>query len=248
MKQRIAYRLQSLIDSFLDPTSPLKAGIEHVLLSSGKLLRPQILLLLTQEHPLALDVACALEMLHVSSLIHDDLPCMDDDAFRRGKPTLHILYDEAHAVLSGDLLMTWPYRILSEITGLRDKQKSSLTAILSTRFAEVIEGQKYDLSLKSITINDLRKINRLKTAALFMAAFECAAIINEEPLCDYSIQGERFGLAYQAYDDLLDEGPSLQLLGEELLLQEIASLSQAVFHRFPLLTSINPFKKELAYS
>ena len=247
MKELIEKRLKSLIESYSDPFSLLKEGIEHILLSEGKRLRPLITLALTKNHPLALDVACAIEMLHTSSLIHDDLPCMDDDDYRRGILTLHKRYDEAHALLSGNLLMTWPYTIISSIVGLRDAQKHRLCAILSKRFSEVIEGQKLDLEGNALNWQMVEIMHAKKTAALFVAAFECAAVINEQPLNDYTLEGHRFGLAFQCYDDLLDEGPALTYFNKEDLMQHIEALLKPVLCRFPELIPIHSFCQGVLY-
>ncbi|MBP9841827.1 MAG: polyprenyl synthetase family protein [Simkaniaceae bacterium] len=244
MKEQIEERLKELITSYISPLSPLKEGVEYILLSKGKRIRPLITLLLTENHPLALDVACAIELLHTSSLIHDDLPCMDDDDYRRGLLTLHKKYDEAHALLTGDLLMTWPYEIISSIQGLRDAQKYRLCLVLAKRFREVIEGQKLDLTQDNEGWKGIELMHEKKTAALFMAAFEAAAIINEHPLEDYSREGRRFGLAFQCYDDLLDQGPALTYFSEKDLKEHIEHLLSPVFCKFPHLDSLYPFFQE----
>lgn len=247
MKELIERRLATLVESYFTKDSLLKEGTGYILLSGGKRLRPLITLALTENHPLALDVACALEMLHTSSLIHDDLPCMDNDDYRRGLLTLHKRYDEAHALLTGNLLMTWPYELISSIEGLRDAQKHRLSAILSKRFVEVIEGQKLDLAGNSTSWQKIETMHEKKTAALFMAAFECAAVINEHPLEIYTLAGREFGLAFQCYDDLLDEGPAVMHLGREPLVAHIHSLLDRVLNQFPELADIHPFCQGALY-
>lgn len=247
MKNLIEERLKSLIESSFNKDSLLKEGASYILLSGGKRLRPLITLALTENHPLALDVACAIEMLHTSSLIHDDLPCMDNDDYRRGLLTLHKKYDDAHALLTGSLLMTLPYQIIGEIRGLRDQQKYHLCHILSKRFQEVIEGQKFDLEGKVLTWQEVELMHEKKTAALFIAAFECAAVINERPLAEYTHYGRQFGLAFQCYDDLLDGGPALNHFTQEGLKEHIEELLTPVLTHFKELIPLHSFYQGPSY-
>lgn len=146
--------------------------------------------------------ACALEFIHTSSLIHDDLPCMDDDDFRRGKPSLHKAYDEATAVLAGDYLLSLAFETLATAPNLSIEVRLNLTHILAKRTGAfgMIGGQVLDLQKSE----DITRLNALKTAALFEAAMEFAEAIAEVSNPALSAFGLQFGLLFQAIDDILD--------------------------------------------
>lgn len=204
----------------LVPESPLPYNIlfqaaRYSLLNGGKRLRP-ILALATAETlgadiKTALSPACALEMVHTYSLIHDDLPCMDDDDFRRGKLSLHKAFPEGHAVLAGDYLLTHAFHILAEDTTLSNDKKVRLISILSKRSGGdgMIGGQVMDLESegKQISLETLRLIHRNKTGAMITASIEFGGIIAEATESQQKILhkfGEEIGLAFQIIDDVLD--------------------------------------------
>ncbi|MGE5196648.1 MAG: polyprenyl synthetase family protein [Anaerolineae bacterium] len=187
----------------------------YSLLSSGKRLRP-LLALMTADIFLCprekvLKPACALELIHTYSLIHDDLPCMDDDDLRRGKPTLHKVYDEGHAVLTGDFLLTYAFEVLSESPHLSSEQKLQLIHTLAIRSGAegMIGGQVVDLITEGLQIDwtALEFIHLGKTASLIEACVEFGCIIAEvskEDRVHLKRFGKTLGLAFQIVDDILD--------------------------------------------
>lgn len=176
-------------------------------LEGGKRLRPLLTLAVTESHSVpiekVLQPACAIEMVHTYSLIHDDLPCMDDDDFRRGKPTSHKVFSESHAVLTGDFLLTFAFEILANAPHLTDREKNQLISILALRGGSygMIGGQILDMQKATDPIEMYRK----KTAALVSASLEFGAILSGAHLPPYQAIGEHLGLAYQIVDDLIDE-------------------------------------------
>lgn len=219
MIENIEARLRELIPS-RDET--IFEAARYSLLSSGKRLRP--LLALTTAAALgadplaALDPACAIEMIHTYSLIHDDLPCMDDDDLRRGKPTLHKVYGDAMALLAGDYLLTFAFEVLSNAKGLSSEQKLQMIKTISTRSGApgMIGGQAIDIESEGREIDEdtLLQMHYGKTAALITAALECGRLAAsvECPLLE-SI-GLELGLAYQLQDDLLDATSTTAILGK----------------------------------
>src|SRR5262249_10090652 len=130
----------------------------------------------------ALHPACALEMIHTYSLIHDDLPCMDDDDYRRGKPALHKQYSEGHAVLTGDYLLTYAFEILADSPHLTADKRIKMISTLAKRIGShgMVGGQVMDLALEGEPVNleTLDLLHQHKTAALLVAALEFGGIIS----------------------------------------------------------------------
>lgn len=208
--------LSNLIKDSNHPYASLFQAARYSLLSTGgKRLRPILLLSavsdLYGDIQTALYPAAALEMIHTYSLIHDDLPCMDNDDFRRGKPTLHKVFPEWQALLAGDFLLTFAFETLSNAPSLSASQKIELIKLFSSKSGAhgMIGGQVIDLNLtgKTILIDDLKQMHKLKTGALIVLALEAAAVIanqNEEVRSTLRLFGEKIGLAYQVVDDVLD--------------------------------------------
>jgi geranylgeranyl diphosphate synthase type II len=222
--------LHSLINEYLEQLIPIKEGphsllyegARYSLLLPGKRLRPLLLLKVLQDYEVpiekGLDAAAALEMIHTYSLIHDDLPCMDDDDLRRGKPTHHKIYGEGQAVLAGDFLLTYAFEVLAK-SGLPSE---IITIISSAAGGEgMIGGQVVDLLTegKESDWDTLLFMYLGKTAALFSAALECGAVISG---ASYSEQaafrnaGKYFGIAYQIRDDVLDVTSDEKSLGKPI--------------------------------
>jgi len=222
----IAHYLQTqgqIIEQELDRLVPLRHApyqqlfdsARYALLGGGKRLRPILTLTTTRilkgDPHLALIPACALELIHTYSMIHDDLPCMDDDDYRRGKPTVHKKHSEGHAVLTGDFLLTYAFEILATHHHLNAEKKSQLIATLAYRSGSdgMIGGQVMDLEYegKKVSLDQLRLLHRHKTAALITASIEFGGIIaNATPVqLDHLRQfGEAIGLVFQIIDDILD--------------------------------------------
>jgi geranylgeranyl pyrophosphate synthase len=219
MIEKIEARLRELIPP-RDET--IFEAARYSLLSPGKRLRPLLTLATAAtfniDPLLALDPACALEMIHAYSLIHDDLPCMDDDDLRRGKPTLHKVYGEALALLAGDYLLTFAFQVLSSAPNLTSDQKLHLIKTLSTRAGApgMIGGQVIDIESQGQEIDEstLLEMHSGKTAALIITALEFGAIIAQTPNPLLESIGFDLGLAYQLQDDLLDATSSTAILGK----------------------------------
>ncbi|MDN3508927.1 MAG: polyprenyl synthetase family protein [Candidatus Neptunochlamydia sp.] len=212
--------LSQLIPEENRPQSLLYEAARYSLLLPGKRLRPIFLLKVLEDYGIpvekGLDAAAAIEMIHTYSLIHDDLPCMDDDDLRRGKPSLHKVYGEGQAVLAGDFLLTYAFEVLA---------KSSLPREIITIIAKaaggegMIGGQIVDLLSEETTPDwdTLLFMYLGKTAALFSSALECGAVISG---ASYSEQtafrnaGKYFGIAFQIHDDILDVTSDEETLGK----------------------------------
>ena len=207
----------------LDPV--LRESMEYSLMAGGKRLRPILLMAAADavgaDGTKFLPVACALEMIHTYSLIHDDLPAMDDDALRRGKATNHVVYGDGIAILAGDALLTLAFTVI-----LRQKDIPSETLlrvvdeISRAAGAEgMVGGQALDLEAENrqITMEELRSVHRGKTGALFCAALRSGAILagaTEEQLAALTSYADHFGLAFQITDDILDVIGSAEEIGK----------------------------------
>lgn len=225
---------RALIDGALDRLLPgesvepvtVHTAIRWSVFAGGKRFRP-ILLLTTGEvfgaHPEELQAtACALEMIHTYSLIHDDLPSMDDDELRRGRPTCHIRFDEATAILAGDALQTLAFQTIAEESLLSAEKRVRLGSELGRAAgtpAGMVAGQARDLEAESraVTSGELEQIHRLKTAALITAAARCGAIIAQASGPEIEAVGRygaQLGLLFQITDDLLDITATVEALGK----------------------------------
>ena len=197
----------------LDDT--LRASMAYSLMAGGKRLRPVLLMAAADavgaDGTKFLPVACALEMIHTYSLIHDDLPAMDNDDLRRGKPTNHVVYGEGIAILAGDALLTLAFTVI-----LRQKAVPAeallrvVDEISRAAGAEgMVGGQVLDLEAENrqISMEELRRVHTGKTGALFRAALRSGAILagaSEEQLSALTAYADHFGLAFQITDDILD--------------------------------------------
>ena len=217
----------------LRPTGPFVKHIEamrYSLFAGGKRVRP-ILCLATAEvldnsletRKNLLPIACALECIHTYSLIHDDLPAMDNDELRRGKPTNHILFGEAGAILAGDSLLTFAFELLSS------EDNSTLPAKNRLRILEAIAkaagplgmvgGQALDIASEQTTVpfSVLQTIHRAKTGALITCSVQAGAIgagATFEQIEKLTIYGEKIGLAFQIVDDILNVTSTTEQLGK----------------------------------
>jgi geranylgeranyl diphosphate synthase type II len=223
-KQIIDGQLLQYIERLRAPGT-LKEAMLYSVRAGGKRLRP-ILLLATLEafghnSKTGYPVACAIEMIHTYSLIHDDLPAMDDDDVRRGKPSNHKVFGEAIAILAGDGLLTYSFEIIadSEDSAVSPAMKSKLMTNLARAAGPegMVGGQTADLEGegKSLLLSELENIHRRKTARLLACAVEAGAILagaNAEQTTDMRQFAEHLGLAFQIRDDILDiEGNQTQM-------------------------------------
>ena len=207
--------LNTLIPEQNLPQKELIEAARYSLLSGGKRIRPILVIatakMLGADITHALTPACAMEMIHASSLIHDDLPCMDDDDFRRGNPTVHKKFGESCAVLTGDFLLTYAMEVLTTAPGLDSNQRLNLIQALakSTGAYGMIGGQILDLQAetKKVSLEELEQIHRLKTGALIAVCLEFGGIIagaTESEQAALQTFGQKIGHAFQIVDDILD--------------------------------------------
>jgi geranylgeranyl pyrophosphate synthase len=207
----------------------LKSAMKHSLMGGGKRLRPVLALWTweafvsgrrkpTANHQKVMDAACALEMLHTYSLIHDDLPAMDNDDFRRGQPTCHVAFDEATAILAGDGLQALAFCILARSGG---PQAGCLVDLVGRAVgpAGMVGGQQNDLDAESapVTAVAVGRIHRDKTARLLAAALSCGGLLagkGPSVLARIEKAGMDLGLAFQGADDILDVTATTAQLGK----------------------------------
>ena len=204
----------------------LHEAMRYTCMGGGKRIRPLLAHAagqLTQAQPQALEiVSCALEMIHVYSLVHDDLPCMDDDALRRGRPTCHIRYDEATALLVGDSLQTEAFYLLSSASIAPAQQQLKMIELLTHASGSrgMAGGQAIDLASvgKEITLPELELMHALKTGALIRAAILlgtlCGTALSTEEFNQIDHFAKRIGLLFQVVDDILDCTASTATLGK----------------------------------
>lgn len=209
MKVTVLKQIDDRLTLIAKNTNNLEETIKYSLFSGGKRLRPLILLLtlhdLDYDYKKAIDVACSVELIHTYSLIHDDLPAMDNDELRRGKPTVHIAYGEANAILAGDALLTEAFFVLAN-SPLPDDIKVKLISLLakSAGASGMVLGQVLDLAQQNINLSLINEIHRLKTGELFRFAFLAAAIIADNKGIFWDDLANNFSKAFQIADDIAD--------------------------------------------
>ncbi|MAK91350.1 MAG: (2E,6E)-farnesyl diphosphate synthase [Oleibacter sp.] len=226
-RERVEQQLQQHIRQLDLQHQRLAEAMTYGVLNGGKRLRP-FLVYATAEalggnREQADSAAVALEMVHSYSLVHDDLPAMDDDDLRRGKPTCHIAFDEATAILAGDGLLTAAFEILANAPYQNDAQRLTLIRLLSSNAggAGMVAGQSIDLANvgKQMTLAELENMHRHKTGALIRAAVLMGACcVTEQPdsatLDSLTRYADAIGLAFQVWDDILDIEGDTSVLGK----------------------------------
>ncbi|MCB1198330.1 MAG: polyprenyl synthetase family protein [Deltaproteobacteria bacterium] len=210
-----------------DISSILVEAMQYSLAAGGKRVRPLLSIMTCQDlgAPIkrAYPAALALEMIHTYSLIHDDLPCMDDDDLRRGKPTNHKVYGQAHAVLAGDALLTMAFEILTRADwDLPPQNKLDIIRILASASGSsgMVGGQALDLESenKTISADTLELIHQNKTGRLITASVMTGAAVATDDLHtleSMQIFGQAIGLAFQVADDILDVTQTSETLGKD---------------------------------
>ena len=201
-------RIEAALRTYMeqdDSVPLLNESMAYGLLDGGKRIRPRLLLLVTAmfggDEERAMPFACALEMIHCYSLIHDDLPAMDDDATRRGKPSNHVRFGEGNAILAGDGLLTKAGLVLLSQNGYDDAKR----AIFEGAYA-MVSGQSDDLNLRERSAEALDRIHLNKTGALFRAACTAGAYLSDPGQAEaMRAFGDSLGLLFQMTDDVLDE-------------------------------------------
>ena len=228
-RTRIDRVLEECLENLTFQSIPLYKAMHHGVLLGGKRMRP-FLVYATGEmfgiDPKVLDVpASAIEFIHAYSLIHDDLPAMDDDSLRRGQPTCHIAFGEDTAILAGDALLTQAFTILSDdpMQGVSDKIRLAMVSELAraSGAAGMVLGQALDLQAegKTVDLAALETIHRHKTGALIRAAIRLGALSAGEASRQYlpilDRYAEAIGLAFQVQDDILDVTGDSQVTGKQ---------------------------------
>ena len=227
-------RVDQALDHYLplgDDHTQLREAMRYSLFNGGKRVRPTLAYAsalainsdaLTQQSETLNRVACALESLHSYSLVHDDLPAMDDDDLRRGKPTCHIAFNEATAILAGDALQTFAFELLSEASALDTKTQVALIRQLANASGVqgMVLGQAIDLAVvdKTINLTQLENMHRHKTGALIRASVSMGATAlnaTAAQLKALDTYAAAIGLAFQVQDDILDVVADTQTLGKQ---------------------------------
>jgi farnesyl diphosphate synthase len=209
----------------LDAPAGLGEAMRYGVLDGGKRLRPLLVMAacdaVSGDSAAAMHAAVAVELIHAYSLIHDDMPCMDNDVLRRGKPTVHVRYGQAQAMLAGDAMQALAFEVLTPDEGMAPALQARLTALLarSAGHAGMAGGQAIDLASIGCTLDEsaLRDMHRRKTGALLQASVLMGAACGHagaaasEALADY---GAAVGLAFQVVDDILDVTQASETLGK----------------------------------
>tara|TARA_A200000159_G_scaffold69271_2_gene64218 strand:+ start:22013 stop:22903 length:891 start_codon:yes stop_codon:yes gene_type:complete len=255
IKQRLDASLQVLINDLPDAAPRLKESMLYALTNGGKRMRPLLVHLVGNMLDIPDNdqraISMAIECIHAYSLVHDDLPAMDDDELRRGNPTCHIAFDEATAILAGDALQTQAFSIVAEhpMSAFANQRRAQLVAILARAagYSGMCGGQAIDLAAtgKQITLAELQHLHQLKTGALLTACVEMVCLVTEQLdsnhqqlLCRFA---NRIGLAFQVQDDILDVTASTETLGKPKGSDEAQGKNT-----FPSLLGLDGARQELA--
>ena len=226
--------VEQALSRWISPGAPAGLGeaMRYSVLDGGKRLRPLLVLAAREavghDHPdaaldeAALRAACAAELIHAYSLVHDDMPCMDNDVLRRGKPTVHVKFGEAQALLAGDALQALAFELLTpDASTIPDGVQARLCRLLATAagHAGMAGGQAIDLASVGVALNEdqLRQMHRLKTGALLEASVMMGAacgVASAQALKSLQAYGRALGLAFQVVDDILDVTADSATLGK----------------------------------
>ena len=226
--KRINHALELMLETSGQADRLLEA-MKYSLMAGGKRIRPILCMAAAEtadgDAENAMPVACALEMIHTYSLIHDDLPAMDDDALRRGKPTCHMAFDEATAILAGDALLTLAFQILSSvaISGIDQAATMWLRVIhlisSAAGYCGMIRGQMIDIASegRQLTLAELQSMHRLKTGVLIEASLCSGAVLgglNSDRIKMLESYARNIGLAFQVADDILNVEGDPEMMGK----------------------------------
>ena len=250
-----AKRINAALESILETsgrTDRILEAMKYSLMAGGKRIRPILCMAATEaaggDAENALPAACALEMIHTYSLIHDDLPAMDNDALRRGKPTCHMAFDEATAILAGDALLTLAFQTLSsiEISGA-DQAAMWLRVIQlishAAGYCGMIQGQMMDIASEGsqLTVAELQSMHRLKTGALIEASVCSGAVLsglNSTQIQMLERYAQNIGLAFQVTDDILNVEGDPVMMGKAVGTDKLRNKST-----YPSLLGLQESKK-----
>ncbi|MEO7152812.1 MAG: polyprenyl synthetase family protein [Burkholderiaceae bacterium] len=225
--QRSLDAVESCLDQWVPRDAPagLGSAMRYGVLDGGKRVRPLLVLAASEAvagtRDAALRAACAVELIHAYSLVHDDMPCMDDDILRRGKPTVHVRYGEAQAMLAGDAMQALAFEVLTPAQGVPYPLQARLCSLLARAagHAGMAGGQAIDLASIGLPLDEqtLRDMHHRKTGALLQASVLMGAACGDvdatgwSALSDY---GDAIGLAFQVVDDILDVTQESHTLGK----------------------------------
>ena len=225
--ERTLISFESALDGFVPADAPAGIGevMRYAVLGGGKRLRPLLVLAACDavygEPQAAMCAACAVELIHAYSLVHDDMPCMDDDVLRRGKPTAHVQFGEAQAMLAGDAMQALAFEVLTPDGSGNPVLQARLCALLarSAGHAGMAGGQAIDLASVGQTLDEctLRDMHRRKTGVLLQASVMMGAacgMADAKALAALSDYGAAIGLAFQVVDDILDVTQDSTVLGK----------------------------------
>jgi len=223
-------RVEQALSGWVDASAPAGLGeaMRYAVLDGGKRLRPLLVLAAAEAvgagaSEAALRAACAIELIHAYSLVHDDMPCMDNDVLRRGKPTVHVQFGEAQALLAGDALQTLAFELLTpEGDGVPVGVQARCAGLLAraSGYWGMAGGQAIDLASvgHTLTEDQLRQMHRLKTGALLLCSVQlgvaCAPAVPEQVQEALARFGQALGLAFQVVDDILDVTADSATLGK----------------------------------
>ena len=227
VQERIAKLAEQRLAALDVADARLAEAMHYALMNGGKRLRPFLIYAtmdaLNAPQALADSAAVALEMIHSYSLVHDDLPAMDDDDLRRGKPTCHIAFDEATAILAGDALLNGAYEVLAAAQEVSPQQRLELITVLgrAAGSAGMVGGQAIDILHvgKELTLEQLERMHLHKTGALIRVAVQmgaiCAAASDPQTIKALDTYARAVGLAFQVQDDILDIEGDTAVLGKQ---------------------------------
>ncbi len=224
-------RVEAALSARIQADSPALLGqaMRYAVLDGGKRLRPLLVLATAEavgdafQSAAALNAACAIELIHAYSLVHDDMPCMDNDVLRRGKPTVHVQFGEAQALLAGDALQSLAFEMLTpQDASVPAMAQAACVALLAraSGYQGMAGGQAIDLASVGLQLSEdqLRQMHRLKTGALLLCSVQmgvaCVAGVAEGARMALTRFGEALGLAFQVVDDVLDVTADSATLGK----------------------------------
>jgi farnesyl diphosphate synthase len=213
-------QLSVVLDDALSDDSRLHQSVKYALLGKGKRIRPALCCLVAgagAPNEAVMRTAMAIEAVHTYSLVHDDLPAMDDDCLRRGRATVHVEFDEATAILCGDALLTYAFELLATVD-VAAEQRIELVRVLSQAAGHngMVMGQHLDIDAtsQSLSFEALQNIHLLKTTALIASAIEMGAVLTGQNADKWREFGGHIGMLFQVVDDILDATADSEQLGK----------------------------------
>jgi geranylgeranyl diphosphate synthase type II len=224
-------QINEALDSiFANTSNKIVKAMKYSLMAGGKRIRPILCVAAAEtvggQSQDVIRAACALEMIHTYSLIHDDLPAMDNDEIRRGQPTCHVAFDEATAILAGDALLTLAFEVLSSMEFIQENHVLNWMCVIHTLstaagYKGMIEGQMQDMAGEGhlLCLEDLENMHALKTGALIEASVTVGAILGKgslDQIQQLKTYAKNIGLAFQVTDDLLDVEGDPNVMGKDV--------------------------------